>query len=225
MDELDKLILEQLLEDSRRSVTEIAKAISLSHSATRIRLVKLVETGVVKRFTIELGEETGDLAPSNQIDRPFKASSAFLHIQLKESQNLEDFSAFLQQIPEISSAYEMGGEFNCMIHLECESPGQLNAVIENLERETSIQAIECQQITGSLPNFVNESASKNQDQDSTDIDSSASFDRSVSASTAEGLESDLLQYEISALEKSTYMDPSDEMKVVRMAVKLVEGSH
>ncbi len=225
MDELDKLILEQLLEDSRRSVTEIAKAISLSHSATRIRLVKLVETGVVKRFTIELGEETGDLTPSNQIDRPFKASSAFLHIQLKESQNLEDFSAFLQQIPEISSAYEMGGEFNCMIHLECESPGQLNAVIENLERETSIQAIECQQITGSLPNFVNESASKNQDQDSTDIDSSASFDRSVSASTAEGLESDLLQYEISALEKSTYMDPSDETKVVRMAVKLVEGSH
>ena len=223
MDELDKLILEQLLEDSRRSVTEIAKAISLSHSATRIRLVKLVETGVVKRFTIELGEETGDLTPSNQIDRPFKVSSAFLLIQLKESQNLEDFSAFLQQIPEISSAYQMGGEFNCMIHLECESPGQLNAVIETLERDTAIQAIKFQQITGPFPNFVNESASKNQVQEITDI--SASLGSQRFDAIAEEPQSDLLQYEISALEKSTYMDPSDETKVVRMAVKLVEGSH
>ena len=223
MDELDKLILEQLLEDSRRSVTEIAKAISLSHSATRIRLVKLVETGVVKRFTIELGQETDDLTPSSQIDRPFKVSSAFLLIQLNESQNLEDFSAFLQQIPEISSAYQMGGEFNCMIHLECESPEQLNAVIETLERDTSIQAIKFQQITGPFPNFVNESASKNQVQDITDIN--ASLDSQRSATIAEEPQSDLLQYEISALEKSTYMDPSDETKVVRMAVKLVEGSH
>ncbi len=225
MDELDKLILEQLLEDSRRSVTEIAKAISLSHSATRIRLVKLVETGVVKRFTIELGEETGDLIPANQIDRPFEVSSAFLLIQLKESQNLDDFSASLQQIPEISSAYQMGGEFNCMLHLECESPEKLNAVVENLETETSIQAIKCQQITGPLPSFVNKSNSENQDQHSTDIDSSTSFHRSISASTDEGPESDLLQYEISALEKSTYMDPTDETKVVRMAVKLVEIGH
>jgi len=223
VDELDKLILEQLLEDSRRSVTEIAKAISLSHSATRIRLVKLVETGVVKRFTIELGEETGDLTPSNQIDRPFKVSSAFLLIQLKESQNLEDFSASLQQMPEISSAYQICGEFNCMIHLECESPDQLNAVIETLERDTAIQAIKFQQITGPFPNFVNESASKNQVQDITDIN--ASLDSQRFDAIAEEPQSDLLQYEISALEKSTYMDPSDETKVVRMAVKLVEGSH
>ena len=41
MDELDSLIIEQLIEDSRRSVTEIAQAISLSHSATRIRLGKI----------------------------------------------------------------------------------------------------------------------------------------------------------------------------------------
>ena len=223
MDELDKLILEQLLEDSRRSVTEIAKAISLSHSATRIRLVKLVETGVVKRFTIELGQETDDLTPSSQIDRPFKVSSACLLIPLNASQTLEDFSAFLQQIPEISSAYQMGGEFNCMIHLECESPEQLNAVIETLERDTSIQAIKFHQKTVPFPIFVNASASKNQVQDITDIN--ASLDSQRSATIAEEPQSDLLQYEISALEKSTYMDPSDETKVVRMAVKVVDGSH
>ncbi len=45
MDELDALIIDQLIEDSRRSVTEIAQAISLSHSATRIRLGKLVNSG------------------------------------------------------------------------------------------------------------------------------------------------------------------------------------
>ena len=36
---------------------------------------------------------------------------------------------------------------------------------------------------------------------------------------------DLLQFEISAMEKSAYTDPGEEQKVVRMAVKLVESNN
>ena len=73
MDELDALIIDQLIEDSRRSVTEIAQAISLSHSATRIRLGKLVDNGVIKRFTIELAEDMEKSASSpNEENKPLE---------------------------------------------------------------------------------------------------------------------------------------------------------
>ena len=35
----------------------------------------------------------------------------------------------------------------------------------------------------------------------------------------------LLQFEISAMEKSAYTDPGEEQKIVRMAVKLVESNN
>ena len=44
MDELDQEILMQLKEDSRRTVTEISKAIGRSHSATRVRVNNLMKS-------------------------------------------------------------------------------------------------------------------------------------------------------------------------------------
>ena len=224
MDELDRLIIDQLLEDSRRSVTEIAKAISLSHSATRIRLVKLVDSGVVKRFTIELEEGSDDFTHPTLDDKPLNVSSAFLDIRLEDSQDLDEFSTFLKQIPGVASAYRMCGEFNCRIHLACESPESLNNVIGNLEKEAFIQVVKRSGISGSYPNFDNQSSPPpSQEAETADVNASSNgvLKNPVSAE----LPSDLLQYEISALEKSIYMDPNEERKVVRMAVKLVEGSH
>ena len=81
MDELDSLIIEQLIEDSRRSVTEIAQAISLSHSATRIRLGKLVDSGVIKRFTIELADDA-ELAEGVKESAP---SVSYTHLRAHET--------------------------------------------------------------------------------------------------------------------------------------------
>ena len=223
MDELDRLIIDQLLEDSRRSVTEIAKAISLSHSATRIRLVKLVDSGVVKRFTIELEEGSDDFTPPTQDDKPLNVSSAFLDIRLEDSQDLDEFSTFLKQIPGVASAYRMCGEFNCRIHLACESPESLNNVIENLEKEAFIQVVKRSGISGPYPNFDNQASPPSQKTETADVNASSNGELKNPVSAE--LPSDLLQYEISALEKSIYMDPNEERKVVRMAVKLVEGSH
>ena len=57
MDQLDFQILELLSDNSRISVTEISKQIGRSHSATRLRLAKIIDSGVIQKFTIILDEE------------------------------------------------------------------------------------------------------------------------------------------------------------------------
>jgi DNA-binding Lrp family transcriptional regulator len=184
--------------------------------------VKLVDSGVIKRFTIELQEDSNNFAPLSQDDRPLNVSSAFLDIRLEESQDLTEFSILLKQIPEVSSVYRMCGEFTCRIYLACESPGSLNNVIENLEKEAFVQVIKCSGVSGPFPNFDNQSYPPENTEPADEI---ASSNGASNTSTPAELPIDLLQYEISALEKSVYMDPNEERKVVRMAVKLVEGSH
>ena len=81
MDQLDFQILELLSDNSRISVTEISKQIGRSHSATRLRLAKIVDSGVIEKFTIILDEEIyGQF--SNQ--RPSTEDSADLSAGMKE---------------------------------------------------------------------------------------------------------------------------------------------
>ena len=53
-------ILDLLRENSRISVTEISKHIGRSHSATRLRLAKIIESGVIEKFTVIVNAETLD---------------------------------------------------------------------------------------------------------------------------------------------------------------------
>ena len=54
----DRMILELLRENSRRSATEIAAIVGLSRPTVRHHIDKLVAGGVIRRFTVEI--ETAD---------------------------------------------------------------------------------------------------------------------------------------------------------------------
>ena len=57
MDELDAKILEILKRDSRTKYVEIAKAIGLTEGAVRRRVKKMLEQGIIEKFTIETKSE------------------------------------------------------------------------------------------------------------------------------------------------------------------------
>ncbi len=80
MDQLDFQILELLSDNSRISVTEISKQIGRSHSATRLRLAKIVDSGVIQKFTIILDEEIYGQVLSQ---RPSKEESEDLTDEMK----------------------------------------------------------------------------------------------------------------------------------------------
>ena len=56
-DRVDEKIIGYLKENSRESFVDIGKKLKLSESAVRRRVKNLVDSGAIKRFTLELGEE------------------------------------------------------------------------------------------------------------------------------------------------------------------------
>ena len=61
-DKTDELIIEFLKNDSRESFVDIGKKLKLSESAVRRRVKNLVDSGTIKKFTIEIGEENATKA-------------------------------------------------------------------------------------------------------------------------------------------------------------------
>jgi DNA-binding Lrp family transcriptional regulator len=55
IDETDEKIIRILQADSRKAFVEIANEIGLSESAVRRRVKNLVDSSMIKRFTLELG--------------------------------------------------------------------------------------------------------------------------------------------------------------------------
>lgn len=54
MDETDKKIIRLLQEDSRRSVTDLARLVSLSRPSISERVTRLVEKGIIGQFTVHV---------------------------------------------------------------------------------------------------------------------------------------------------------------------------
>tara|TARA_B100001175_G_C19370388_1_gene571448 strand:+ start:55 stop:726 length:672 start_codon:yes stop_codon:yes gene_type:complete len=223
VDELDKLIVDQLFEDSRRSVTEIAQAISLSHSATRIRLGKLVDSGVIKRFTIELAEDTGKSASSpKEENKLLEVSCAFVDFRIETSEDLDKFILLANQIPEITAAFSLHDKFNCRIFMDCEDSKSLTNLIDAVKEGLSVEVIQSCGVERSLIGFNLHQT--NGTRNELDPEYASSREKTDCAEPKE-FGNDLLQFEISAMEKSSYMDPGEEQKVIRMAVKLVESNN
>ena len=56
-DKVDEKIIEYLKENSRESFVDVGKKLKLSESAVRRRVKNLVDSGIIKKFTLEIGEE------------------------------------------------------------------------------------------------------------------------------------------------------------------------
>ena len=54
LDDKDKQILNLLQKNSRRSFTEIAKYLDVSEATVRYRVKKLIDAGVINKFTVLL---------------------------------------------------------------------------------------------------------------------------------------------------------------------------
>ena len=59
MDETDKEIIKILKNDGRASYSDIGEKVSLSEGAVRKRIKTLVNSGVIRRFTVKIGATAG----------------------------------------------------------------------------------------------------------------------------------------------------------------------
>ncbi|GBC73332.1 HTH-type transcriptional regulator LrpC [archaeon HR04] len=120
IDSIDERIIGILKEDSRRSYVEIAKAVGLSESAVRRRIKHLMDSGIIKRFTIELGM-------SNK-------TSAITLISVKPSVDTAKVSERLKGLRGVEVVYEITGQYDIAAIISASSIGEINRCIDDVRR-------------------------------------------------------------------------------------------
>src|SRR5919199_465846 len=98
IDETDEKIIRILQADSRKAFVEIANEIGLSESAVRRRVKNLVDTGSIKRFTIELGASD--------------KTSAITLISVASTADTSAVSGRLMNLPGVEVVYEITGQYD-----------------------------------------------------------------------------------------------------------------
>ena len=130
LDDKDKIILEMLIEDSRRPYREIADEVGLSESTVRKRVIKLQETRVIEKFTIKICREEE------------KCIIAFLTLIPKTQSEIKELLREAQILPQCEEVYFLAGECGILVKVNVPEIYELDALIESFRARADVKSVE-----------------------------------------------------------------------------------
>ncbi|MDE1178963.1 Lrp/AsnC family transcriptional regulator [Paraburkholderia sp.] len=139
IDDRDRRILAALAANSRISFRDLGEAASLSANATAERVQRLIESGVISKFSIEI--------PAALLGRPLQA---FIDVRLQPGTTMAAFEKALQRMEAVMEATVLTGTFDARLRIACIDPEHLNRIIEELRGACGVMetnsAIICRQL-------------------------------------------------------------------------------
>lgn len=117
MDEMDRRILSILVKNSRTPFTEIADQLGVSEATVRKRVDRLVRVGVIRKFTVELGDT---------------AMRAVVLIKVKPGYSIPQVAKEISNIEDVVKAYEVTGEYDIIAEISSSDTFSLNRTIERI---------------------------------------------------------------------------------------------
>ena len=120
IDPLDDKIIRILQSNSRKSFVEIADEIRLSESAVRRRVKHLIESGIIKRFTIELES-------SNK-------TSAIALISVTSTADTSMVSSNLMKLSGVDVIYEITGQYDIAAIIVAPTIAEINNYIDDVRK-------------------------------------------------------------------------------------------
>jgi DNA-binding Lrp family transcriptional regulator len=119
-DKVDEKIIGYLKEDSRESFVDIGKKLKLSESAVRRRVKNLVDSGTIKKFTLEIGEEN--------------TTSAIVLVSVDSAMDTSKVSLKLAKLEGVKTVYEITGQYDITTIMSATSIGEINSSIDALRK-------------------------------------------------------------------------------------------
>ena len=120
LDKIDEKIISILKIDSRKAFIEIAQKVGLSESAVRRRIRNLIDNGVIKKFTIEMGI-------SNK-------TSAITLISVSPSTDTSEVSEKLKSLDGVDVVYEITGQYDIVTIVSAPTVAEINKCIDYVRR-------------------------------------------------------------------------------------------
>lgn len=115
---IDLKIIEELKQDSRVSFNEISKKIGKTEATVRRRVKKLIQEGVIEKFTIEY----------NINSKPKTRATVKIEPNFKQ---IKKIISELKNIEEISNIWRLSGDCGLFMMIEIDSIEEFNPLIED----------------------------------------------------------------------------------------------
>ena len=120
MDDTDREIIRILKDDGRATYSDIGKRVSLSEGAVRKRIKALVDSGVIRRFTIKVGLTEG--------------AEAIALLSINPSFPTSDVSRLLRKFNNVETVYEITGQYDIAAIISGLNIIEVNECIERIRR-------------------------------------------------------------------------------------------
>lgn len=141
VDDIDRQIIALLAEDARLSIKELAAAVGLSSPSVSERLKRLTETGVIRRFTV-------DVAPK-ALGYQFQAIVRIRPLPGKQ----QAVEKLLREMPEVIECDKVTGDDCFIARMHLRDIEELDSLLEDLTRwaETNSSLVKAMTVPRRLP--------------------------------------------------------------------------
>ncbi|CAI9830889.1 MAG: Lrp/AsnC family transcriptional regulator [Nitrosopumilus sp.] len=119
-DGTDGRILGFLRENSRESFVDIGKKLGLSESAVRRRVKNMTEAGVIKKFTVEMGDAG--------------STSALVLVSVDSATDTSAVSQKLAKLEGVRTVYEITGQYDITTVVTAGTIAEINRSIDALRK-------------------------------------------------------------------------------------------
>ena len=117
LDEIDMGIIDHLRENSRTTFVDIGKALGVSDATVYNRVKRLLQAGVIKRFTVEVEEA----ALGRNV-------SGFMLVNVRPGA-VKDVSKQIAEIDKVSEVHEVHGPEDLIVKVKARNLSKLRSVI------------------------------------------------------------------------------------------------
>lgn len=138
VDEIDHRLLALLHEDGRRTYSDMAVVVGLSVAATKRRVDRLREIGVITGFTVQVDHA-----------RLGRAVEAFTELRYTGRTGVDDIVRTATTVPEVQAVYTIAGDPDALVHLRVRDLAHLQSVIDTLRRAGTVTGTKTLMVLGS----------------------------------------------------------------------------
>jgi DNA-binding Lrp family transcriptional regulator len=135
MDNTDERILKILKNNSRLSFVDIAQTLKISEGTIRSRVKKMVDDGVIKKFTIVTAT---------------KNIQALIAVKIDININTSDVSKKIKNIEGVETVFEISGEDDIVVIVNVADSEELNRIIEAIRGTSHTQSTKTSMILKEL---------------------------------------------------------------------------
>jgi len=127
LDAVDQLVIELLLEDGRRSASEIGRQVRLSPAAAKRRIDRLERTGIITGYRAVLDHA-----------KLGSTIEAFVELRFEGATQVDDIDGAFADLPELVEGFTIAGDPDALVRLRVADLDHLKHVIDRIRRSGTV---------------------------------------------------------------------------------------